>query len=142
VRLPARAPAPGQVVLVPPGRPRLRDVLLLIGPGDARPGGIRQVGAALAVPLRAAGLRPGRSSLLGGIEEFPEFLVADLKAASSCPRSAVSAAICSSWATSRAACPRISASRGSSGGSDSVTPRDHPRNQPRPPRDTPPAAQP
>jgi hypothetical protein len=68
--------------------------------------------------FRADGRRPGRSSALGGIEEFPEFLDAALRAASSCSRSsatsAVSAAICP-------ACSRISASRGSSAGSDSVT---------------------
>jgi hypothetical protein len=92
----------------------------------------------------AGGLRPGRSSALGGIEEFPEFLDAARRAASSCSRSSATSAssaatrspcpaICPSCASSRAACSRISASRGSSGGSESVTARDHPRNQPRPP---------
>jgi len=52
VHLPAPAPGPVQVMLVPPGRLRLRDVLLLIRPGDAQVSGIRQVSAALAVPLR------------------------------------------------------------------------------------------
>ena len=90
------------------------------------------------------GLRPGRSSALGGIEEFPEFLDAARRAASSCSRSPATSdssaairspcpAICASCASSRAACSRISASRGSSGGSESVTARDHPRNHPRPP---------
>ena len=48
------APAAGlvQVVLVTPGRLRLGDVLLLIGPGNAQVSGVRQVSAALAVSPR------------------------------------------------------------------------------------------
>jgi len=98
--------------------------------------------------FRAGGLRPGRSSLPGGIEEFPEFRDAARRAASSCSRNWTTrassaairspcpaicsscAAICPACASSRAACSRISASRGSSGGSESVTARDHP---PKPP---------
>ncbi len=49
---PAGAPRLVQVVLVPPGRLRLGNVLLLAGPGDAQVSGIRQVSAAPAVPLR------------------------------------------------------------------------------------------
>jgi len=197
---PAGAPRLVQVVLVSPGRLRLGNVFLLVGPGDAQVSGIRQVSTARAVPLRevagdprpaspsasqrpatraaspafrfrsarsaarrsfrAGGRRPGRSSLPGGIEEFPEFRDAARRAASSCsrnwttspssaairsPRPAICsscAAICPACASSRAACSRISASRGSSGGSESVTPRDHPRNRPRRRHGTPPAAQP
>jgi hypothetical protein len=71
--------------------------------------------------------RPGRSSADGGIDESPEFLDAALRAAPNCSRSsritAVSSAI---WADKSATCAdsaEISASRGSSGGSDSVTSR-------------------
>ena len=41
VHPPARAPRLVQVVLVPPGRLRLGDVLLLIGPGNAQVSGVR-----------------------------------------------------------------------------------------------------
>jgi Transposase len=120
--------------------------------------GIRRVLARRS--FRPGSLRPGRSSLLGGIEEFPEFRDAARRAASSCSRNWTTrasstairspcpaicsscAAICPACASSRAACSRVSASRGSSGGSESVTARDHPRNRPRPPSRHPPAAQP
>ena len=82
----------------------------------------------------AGAFRPGRSSDDGGIEELPEFRDAARRAASSCPRSSRTSPVSSaSWADRSvtcadspaisAACSRISASRGSSGGSDSDTPR-------------------
>jgi hypothetical protein len=89
--------------------------------------------------FRAGCLRPGRSSLLGGIEEFPEFRDPARAAASSCSRSSATSA---SSAAIRSACSRINASRGSSGGNDSGTAPDHPGNQPGHSHDTPPAAQP
>ena len=83
------------------------------------------------------GFRPGRSSELGGIEEFPLFRDPDRSAAASCSRrsatTASSAAIRSACVSIRCACSRISASRGSSGGT-SVTAPDHPRNHAQPPR--------
>ena len=83
------------------------------------------------------GFRPGRSSELGGIEEFPLFRDPDRSAAASCSRrsatTASSAAIRSACVSISCACSRISASRGSSGGT-SVTAPDHPRNHAQPPR--------
>jgi hypothetical protein len=76
------------------------------------------------------GSRPGRSSELGGIEEFPLFRDPARSAASS--RSRRSATTASS-ATIRSACSRISASRGSGDGSSSgasVTVRNHPGTTP------------
>jgi hypothetical protein len=70
--------------------------------------------------------RPGRSSAEGGIEELPEFLDAARQAASSCSRSSATSDVSSATCADSS---RISASRGSSGSSDSVTARDHPRNQ-------------
>ena len=90
-------------------------------------------------PAAAArgGFRPGRSSELGGIEEFPLFRDPDRSAAASCSRSpattASSTEIRSACVAIRCACSRISASRGSSGGT-SVTAPDHPRNHAQPPR--------
>ena len=67
------------------------------------------------------GFRPGRSSELGGIEEFPLFRDPARAAVSSCSRrsatTASSAAICSACAAISCACSRISASRGSADGS-------------------------
>jgi hypothetical protein len=83
--------------------------------------------------------RPGRTSAEGGIEELPEFLDAALRAASSCPRSSATSAVSSATCADSS---RISASRGSSGGSDSVTARDHPRNPAGRRQDAQPAAQP
>jgi hypothetical protein len=78
------------------------------------------------------GFRPGRSSELGGIEEFPLFRDPDRSAAAS--RSRRSATTASSAAI-RSACSRISTSRGSPGdssGGTSVTARNHPRNHAQP----------
>src|SRR6266516_2298716 len=87
------------------------------------------------------GFRPGRSSELGGIEEFPLFRDPARSAVSSCSRrpatTASSAAICSACAAISCACSRISASRGSADGSPrgaSVTARNHPGNHAHPPR--------
>ena len=87
------------------------------------------------------GFRPGRSSELGGIEEFPLFRDPARAAVSSCSRrpatTASSAAICSACAAISCACSRISASRGSADGSPggaSVTARNHPGNHAHPPR--------
>ena len=87
------------------------------------------------------GFRPGRSSELGGMEEFPLFRDPARSALSSCSRrsatTASSAAICSACAAISCACSRSSASRGSSGrspGGTSVTARNHPRNHAHPPR--------
>src|SRR6266496_3600437 len=87
------------------------------------------------------GFRPGRSSELGGIEEFPLFRDPARSAVPSCSRrpatTASSAAICSACAAISCACSRISASRGSSDGTPggtSVTARNHPGNHARPPR--------
>ena len=67
------------------------------------------------------GFRPGRSSELGGIEEFPLFRDPARAAVPSRSRrpatTASSAAICSACAAISRACSRISASRGSSDGS-------------------------
>ena len=43
--------------------------------------------------LRAGGRRPGRSSALGGIEEFPEFLDPARSATSSFPRNSATSAV-------------------------------------------------
>ena len=70
------------------------------------------------------GLRPGRSSELGGIEEFPLFRDLARSAAASCSRSSATTAssaairsacvsIRSACVSIRCACSRISASRGS-----------------------------
>ena len=94
------------------------------------------------------GFRPGRSSELGGIEEFLLFRDPDRSAAASCSRrSATTAsstairsacpAISPAWTSSRAACSRISASRGSADGPSagaSVTAGNHPRSHAQPPR--------
>ena len=87
------------------------------------------------------GFRPGRSSELGGIEEFPLFRDPARSAVSSCSRRpetvASSAAICPACAAISCACSQISASRGSSDGSPgttSVTTRNHPGNRTHPPR--------
>src|SRR6266496_2940830 len=87
------------------------------------------------------GFRPGRSSELGGIEEFPLFRDPARSAVSNCARrpatTASSAVICSACTAIRCACSRISASRGSADGSPggaSVTARNHPGNHAHPPR--------
>jgi hypothetical protein len=82
---------------------------------------------------RRGGLRPRRSSELGGIEEFPLFRDPARTAAASCSRrsatTASSAAIC-------CACSRISASRGSSGGT-TLTGGNHPGHHAQPLRQHP-----
>ena len=86
------------------------------------------------------GFRPGRSSELGGIEEFPLFRDPDRFAAASCSRRSATTA---SSAAIRSACARISASRGSAGGSSggtSVTARNHPQTTLSHPGNTQPAA--
>ena len=97
---------------------------------------------------RRGGFRPGPSSELGGIEEFPLFRDSARSASSSCSRRsatiASSAAIRSPWTATwasclscsaiRSACSRISASRGSSGSGTSVTAANHPAGRRPPPR--------
>jgi hypothetical protein len=68
----------------------------IAAPGD--PGcfpGFRFFSARSAARLsfRAGGRRPGRSSALGGIEEFPEFLDPARSAASSFPRNSATSAV-------------------------------------------------
>src|SRR5208283_1805080 len=79
------------------------------------------------------GFRPGRSSDEGGIEEFPLFRDPARTAAANCSRrsatTASSAAIC-------CACSRISASRGSSGGT-TLTGSNHPGHHAQPLRQHP-----
>jgi hypothetical protein len=77
------------------------------------------------------GFRPGRSSELGGIDEFPLFRDPARAVASSCSRRTATIA---SSATIRSACSRISASRGSSDGGASLTARNHPGNHAQTPR--------
>ena len=132
----ARARALRTVILGP-----VRDL-----PRHGRPRAARLLPALLlrtlsSPPLLPRRLRPGRSSELGGIEEFPLFRDPARAAVPSCSRrpatTASSAAICSACAAISRACSRISASRGSADGSPggtSVTARNHPGDHAHPPR--------
>jgi hypothetical protein len=80
-------------------------------------------------PLLAGGFRLGRSSELGGIEEFPLFRDPARSAAASRSRRSAT----TSSASIRSACAAISASRGSPGGTP-VTARHHPGNHTQPAR--------